>query len=188
MARRRRRAASPRWRGRAARTGRSAQPSMVQCPELCTRGAISLTSRPAARDEQLDARSRRRSRARSGSRAATSAASLRSAPPATRGGHGRSVQDAVAVHVLAADRSRDRAVEPARRDHRDLARRSRRTPRGPPARRRHAASAAAASPADVDPRLALAVVARAAGSSGSPGGPIRARAARRSAARPSTAA
>ena len=55
------RAASRRRRGHAARTARSAAPSMVQWPELWTRGAISLTTR-RSRSPSRPGTSRRRAR------------------------------------------------------------------------------------------------------------------------------
>ena len=72
-------------------------PSIVQWPELCTRGAISFATRPAARMEELDGQARRGSR---------SAAMIAREPALSarlqRGvgiGRDRRAQDAVAMHV-----------------------------------------------------------------------------------------
>ena len=95
---------------------------------------------------------------------------LRHRRPATAAGTRGPVQDAVPVHVLAGVERGDRAVEPARRDHRDLAlevdealeHRRRLADRDPGLARRGAG---------IEPHLPLAVVAEAGGSSGSPGVP-----------------
>ena len=94
-------------------------PSIVQWPLLCTRGAISLTTRPVGAGEIFDGEDadvgERLGDAQS--RGAGLGDLLRDGGAA---GHGRSAQDAVLVHVLGAVPEGVAAVRPARQDHREF--------------------------------------------------------------------
>ena len=93
--------------------------SMVRCPELCGRGAISLTSkRPPGRQEELDTKDADRPQRLGHGQGQR--AGLESDDRSHGGRHHRRVQD-VPLMVVQADRIGHRvAVLPASHDHRDL--------------------------------------------------------------------
>ena len=101
-------------------------PSMVQWPELCTRGAISLTSTacpvPSAHDEHLDRRARRHSRAPRAMRRGDARAPAAATAGVTRGRHARAAAGCgPRCSFSVTSKHGDLAVAPARRDHRNLA-------------------------------------------------------------------
>ena len=102
------------------------QASIVQWPELCGRGAISLTSTRPSRRRTSRPRAPRPDRARRRS-AGRSPGPARSTAVGIRRRGKRQVEDVVAVAVLHGVESRIRAVRAARDDHADLLRRNRRS-------------------------------------------------------------
>ena len=95
-------------------------PSIVQCPELCTRGAISFASSAPPTSNSSTARTPTWSSSSSSAVAIASASRLQRGVDDGRRRAGE-VQDAVAVLVLDDGPARDRAVEPTYRDDRQLA-------------------------------------------------------------------
>ena len=139
-------------------------PSSVQCPELCTRGAISLTSifgPPSAGDHEHLDREHADIIQRVGDLLGD-AAGLRGQRIGDRRRHARGLQDVVAVLVFGDVEAFDLAVGAARGDHRDFA-----LERNEGFQDRRFGAEVLPDPVGIvalaDDRLALAVIAEAAG-------------------------